>query len=99
MAENRLDKAAKEIQERLDTIDDSAKEKLSRDLAIDFQEHFAYQTAQSRAFAMGRLSQGEAQFIYVSLGEIGSDNNGGWAEGTTLAAKVAITKVMLELIS
>lgn len=95
---NRMTEAVKDIENRLTIIDADARTKLERDLAIDFQEHFAYQTAQSRAFAMGRISQDEAQLIYASLGEIGSDSNGGWAEGTTLATKVAVTKVMLELI-
>jgi hypothetical protein len=95
---NRISSAITQIESRLEKLDESDRNKLERDMSVTFQEHFAYQTAQARAHAMGRITYDEAQIIYASLGEIGSDNNGGWSEGTTLAAKVAITSVMFDLI-
>ena len=61
-------------------------------------EHFAYQEAQARAHASGRLSAGEAMIVYRALGETGSRGNGGWAAGTDLPTKVAATLLMGELI-
>ncbi len=66
--------------------------------AITWEEHFAYQNAQSRAFAMGRLTLEEAQICYNALGEVGSEKNGGWAAGTDLATKVAVTMVMASIL-
>jgi hypothetical protein len=72
--------------------------KLDADMAVTFEEHSAYQTAQSRAHAMGRLPLETAQYIYAALGEVGSPANGGWAADTELADKVAITLFMPHLL-
>lgn len=66
--------------------------------AIDFSEHVAFQNTQSKAFACGILTLDEAQTVYASLGEVGSQDNGGWADGTDLATKVTVTKLMGELL-
>lgn len=65
---------------------------------ISFQEHYAYQNAQSVAHATGLLTLDEAQIIYQALGEVGSEKNGGWAKGTDLATKVAVTMLMAEIL-
>jgi hypothetical protein len=59
-------------------------------------EHFAYQTLQSRSFAMGKLSLYDAQHIYMALGEAPGAN--GWAAETDLATKLVVTQVLAELI-
>lgn len=66
---------------------------------IDTGEHFAFQTEQSRAFAAGKLTFGEAQFIYAALGEIPASGNGGWQPHIDTAAKCLITQVITELVS
>jgi len=60
-------------------------------------EHFAFQEAQARAHASGRLTTDEAQIIYMALGATGSA--GGWAKGTDLATKVIVTEVIAELLA
>ncbi len=71
---------------------------LDRELALTFEEHFAYQNAQARAHASGLITPDEARTIYRALGEVGSETNGGWARGTDLALKVTVTTVMGQLI-
>lgn len=60
------------------------------------QEHFTYQTIQSQAHAMGKITTAEAQVIYIALGEVPAAD--GWAEGTDLATKVIVTQALGELI-
>lgn len=60
-------------------------------------EHFAFQEAQARAHASGRLTTDEAQIIYMALGT-GSSRNG-WSARTDLATKLIVTEVMTELLS
>lgn len=73
-------------------------DKLNAELAVTFAEHAAYQDAQARAHASGKITTEEAQVIYRALGEIGSTSNGGWAKGTDLALKVTVTTLMGQLI-
>lgn len=72
--------------------------KLDAELAVSFEEHFAFQNAQARAHAAGILTPEEASVIYRALGEVGSTANGGWAKGTDLALKVTVTTVMGQLV-
>ena len=65
---------------------------------IGFQEHAAYQTAQSSAFASEKLTMDEAYTVYLALGESWNDSNEGWARGTDLATKVTVTRLMGELL-
>ena len=67
--------------------------------AITFDDHYGYQNAQSRAHASGKLSTEEAQAVYIALGEVWTDGNGGWAAGTGLALKVTVTTLVGELIT
>ena len=69
------------------------------DVSLSFEEFFAFQTAQSQAFASGRLTEDEAQLIYNSLGgEIHSSEEDGWPKETSLATKLVITQVCAELM-
>lgn len=72
--------------------------KLEGTQEIGFQEHAAYQTQQSRAFASGLLTLEEAQLVYQALGESYTDSNEGWAKGTDLATKVTVVRLMGELM-
>lgn len=67
---------------------------LDRTLALDFSEHAAYQNAQARAFATGRITADVATFLYAALGEIGSAGNGGWAAETSTADKAVATQAI-----
>lgn len=69
---------------------------LERGLANSVMEHIAFQNAQARAFAMGKLTQAEATTIYTALGEVPAGD--GWASGTDLATKIIVTQVMAELV-
>jgi hypothetical protein len=66
------------------------------DMALSFQEFIAFQNAQARAHASGKLSADEAMTVYRALG--GEVYKGDWPDGTTLAAKVTLTQLMSELI-
>lgn len=96
--QNRLTKAVAELRERAAKLSDEDRAKLGRDMAVTFEEHFAYQQAQARAHATGRITADEAQVIYIALGEVGSTTNGGWAADTDLPTKVAVTLAMGELL-
>jgi hypothetical protein len=61
-----------------------------------FAEHAAYQSTQSHAHAMGTLTTAEAHIIYAALGE--DPDETGWASGTDLATKIAVTEVLGHLI-
>jgi hypothetical protein len=69
-----------------------------KEMAIDSSEHFAFQEAQAYGHMAGNLTQEEAQTIYMALGEVQNDGNGGWQPQVSLALKVTITLLMKELI-
>lgn len=98
---NRLTKAHANVSAKIaENLTDADKlETFEREMDISFQEHFAFQNAQARAHASGKLTTEEAQIVYVSLGEVGSDSNGGWAQATDLATKVVVTMLMGELMT
>lgn len=74
--------------------------KLERDLAISPVELFAFQQAQARAHATGKLTTDEAHTVYAALGgDYGSSSaNGGWGEDADLALKVTVTNLMGQLM-
>ena len=73
---------------------------LDKSLALTSAEWFAYQNAQARAHATGKLTTDEAAVVYLALGGEtgGSPANGHWAVDTDLALKVTITNLIGELI-
>jgi len=64
---------------------------------IDSAEHNAYQNVQAWGHASGYISEAEAQVIYIALGDVGSQANGGWRAGTDLATKLVVIQVITEL--
>jgi len=66
-------------------------------MALSLQEFVAFQNAQARAHATGRLSTDEATVIYRALG--GEVYQGDWPADTPLATKVTLTQVMGELLA
>ena len=99
MTKNRVATMIDRMRPRVAALDVEAAKKLDEDMAVDFSDHFAYQEAQARAHVEGLLSPEEATIVYSSLGEIMSDENGGWTKGTDTATKVTVTKLIGELIS
>lgn len=95
--DNRVSKAVARIQAKLDKLDPEKLAELEKGNNITFDEHFYYQTVQSRAHAAGRISVVEASILYQALGVIRNDSNGGWAKDTDLATKLAVTLVVGEL--
>jgi hypothetical protein len=95
---NRIAKAVENARTSLAKLEADKVAKLDANMAVEFDEHFAFQQQQARAHALGRLTTEEAQVIYIALGEVGSSDNGGWAAGTDTATKVAVTLVMGELL-
>jgi len=79
-------------------LDPDALANLDAGMAIEFSEHFEYQQLQAQYHASGLLTSEAAQIVYASLGEVGSDSNGGWASGTDTATKVIVTQLMGELL-
>lgn len=68
------------------------------DTDLQFDEFAAFQTAQSRAFASGKIGMGEAQLLYRSLGGEMHHEGDGWPRDTSLATKIVVTKVCAELM-
>jgi len=95
---NRVAAMIATLRPRVDALTSERRASLDKDMAVDFQEHFSYQQLQAHAHAAGLLTPDEAMIVYRSLGEVGSTKNGGWAAGTDLATKVAVTKLMGELL-
>jgi len=90
--------AISDIRARCETLEPDELAQLDRDMAVSFEEHFAYQNAQARAHLAGRLSTDDAQIIYHALGEVGDPANGGWASQADTADKVAVTLAMNALL-
>lgn len=89
------------IADRLIEVGEAAVSNLDKEMSIDFEEHFKFQELKGEAFVSGRIDEATAQAIYMALGENhgANDENGGWAEQCDTAEKVAITKLMSELLS
>lgn len=83
----------------VDSLSRVEREALTATTAVDFGQHFIYQQAQARAHASGNLAPEEAMAVYVALGEVGSDANGGWATETDLATKVVVTMLVHRLLT
>jgi len=95
---NRIAAAVERVSTKLADLDAAKVSKLDAEMAVTFEEHYAFQNAQARAHVEQRLTTDEAQVIYIALGEVGSQKNGGWADGTSTATKVAVTLAMGELL-
>jgi len=95
---NLIQKSVAKIRPRVDDLDPEERVTFERKMDITFEEHFAYQNAQARAHALGKITTDEALAIYAALGEVGSPDNGGWAAGTDLPTKVAVTLTVGALI-
>jgi len=95
---NRITAAIESVLPRVEALDAETFAKLDAGMAVTFEDHFAYQTAQSHAHAAGKITADEAQIIYMALGEQLSTGNGGWTPTTGLATKVIVTKIVSELI-
>ena len=96
---NRIEAAIERTMPKVWALDEAKKAALEKNCAITFEEHFAYQNAQARAHAMGILTPEEAQVVYMALGEVGSEANGGWAQGTDTTTKVVVTRMIGELLT
>ena len=95
----KLSRMIEVVRVKLDALDDrDAISTLEDTLSVDFEEHFEFQQLQARYHAMELLSPEAAQIVYVALGEVGSDSNGGWASKTDLPTKVVVTQLMAELL-
>jgi hypothetical protein len=96
---NRVSAAIAKVRIKYDALDSEAQTALDANMAVEFDEHFAFQQAQAHAHAAGKLTTDEAQIVYRALGEVGSPDNGGWAARTDAPTKVAVTLLMGELLA
>ena len=96
---NRITDAIGRIRLTLADLPQEKIDNLTETVVVNFSDHFAYQERQAQAHASGQLTTDEAQTIYIALGEVGSGNNGGWAEETDLATKIVVTQTISELLS
>jgi hypothetical protein len=95
----RLSRMISEAREKVKALDDAGRKRVDDGMAINGMEHFKFQEMQAESHATGMLTPEAAQIVYVSLGEVGSQKNGGWAAGTDTATKVIVTQLMGELLS
>ena len=79
-------------------ISEAEYQRMENATRLDFTEHAAYQDTQSWAYSSGLISIDEAQTIYMALGEVGDETNGGWAPHTDLATKIIVTKITQEVL-
>lgn len=91
LTENELTRGVAKAREILATVDPARVAAADETLALTFEDHFDYQTLQSREHAAGRIPTDVAQIIYRALGESLSSTNGGWSAGVDTAEKYAIT--------
>lgn len=64
--------------------------------ALTLADFLAFQNLQASAHVMGRITTEEAMTVYHALG--GEAFIGDWPKGTSLATKIAITRLMGELL-
>ena len=98
MSKDRLAEYEAMLEVKLEDKDAETIASLGKSCAIDSLDHASYQGAQSSAFVSGRITEDDAQIAYTSLGEVYNESNGGWAQGTTIARKIAVTQMVAELI-
>ena len=104
VAANRIEAAAARLRERIakgvkpdgSPITGDLGE-LDASMALTSIEVFAYQNAQARAHATGKLSTAEAQTVYTALTG-GVASNGYWSPHVDLALKVTLTNLIGELM-
>ena len=82
----------------LDGVGVNGKPLSDLDTDLQFDEFCAFQNAQSRAFAGGKIGMDEAQLLYRSLGGEMHHDGDGWPTDTSLATKIVVTKVCAELM-
>ncbi len=99
---NRVTDYATMVQGKLDSLGDQtltpgeSMADFESGMSLSLGDFVGYQNAQSRAFASGRLSFDEAQSAYIALG--GDSYHGDWPNETPLAMKIAITRLIGELL-
>lgn len=98
LTSERLNRMIEECRTKCEALDPEKYEELDKEMAVDFSDHFQFQQLQASCHVQGVLTSEAAQIVYVALGEIGSESNGGWAAGTDLPTKVIITQLMGELL-
>jgi hypothetical protein len=93
---NRIVRAIRAAQDRIDATPADKVRSLEQKLTLDFGEFCEYQRIQSEAAAAGVLSTDEAMVIYTALG--GEHYAGGWPKETLLAARVIVVQTIGELL-
>ena len=99
---NRLADYAIMVQSKLDKLGDQtlvpgkSMADFEADMSLSMEDFIGYQNAQSRAFASGKLTFDESQSAYIALG--GEIFHGDWPSGTSLATKIAVTRMIGELL-
>jgi hypothetical protein len=87
---NRVKEAVAEAERHLADLSADQATALEDSLVIDPRGHEGLQDYRLFSHTLGNLSDYESQSMYEILGEEWSPTNGGWAEGATLAQKIAI---------
>jgi hypothetical protein len=95
---DRLTDAIVAARVKIDALDPAKAADPDTAMALTFEDHFSFQELQARAHVEQQLSTDAAQLIYVALGEVGSDANGGWSASADTATKVVVTQLMGELL-
>jgi hypothetical protein len=87
-----------QVASKVDALEPDAREKLDKAMDIEFMEHFCFQEEKSKAVASELLSVEVGHRIYMALGSLHTEGNGGWAKDTNLATKCLVTQLMHELL-
>lgn len=90
---NRIATAIALMEPRIESMDADKRARLTEHTAITFEEGFVYQETKSWAQAAGLITHDEAITVYAAF------TGTRWADGTSLATKIAITKLMEELLT
>jgi len=96
---NRIEIAIREMRESLRGVPPARQESLKRKLDLSLLEFCKYQDEQAIAHAGGKITYEEARTVYVALGGETPGPDGGWPRETDLAARIIVTKLMVELMT
>ena len=96
--DNRILIMVKQVELKVQEMDSAKQTEFEKGLDLEFDEHFAFQTAQSKAFASGLISFDEAQTLYIGLGVHHSVSDDGWPKNTSIAQKATFTTACAELM-
>jgi hypothetical protein len=99
LGDNRVTRAFRDVQGKFELLSSLQRTELDANMAVTFEEHFAFQQTQAWAHAAGIITPDEAWVFYSALGEIWNMENGGWAAETDTVTKCVVTVLIGQLLA